>query len=318
MIQAGFFYYLLLFIPFFVFYDLFKKHFKDKNLSRGFWLSVPVGIITVFIVRMVYFLINFLLGFELSSFISGNHNWFIVLAVNICVVGFIEELFKAIGVTFSSLFCEKGSGSAAIFMNFAGCAMGFAFMENLYYFNTFGSSIILSRIVASNIAHLMFASICAITSGLSRVKSSKLFMVAKQNKQSQNTFLRSHAASLYISIGIFIGIACSAVIHGLFNFFLFYYNIEAFSGILLSILSIFVLFIYNFWVTALRIDLPEYMFISSCPQCGSVSFMPFRFCSACGARVKILRKFMFVVQEMPVSKQNSDGQENKSINNIDK
>lgn len=316
MFKSGIVYYLLLLVPFFVFYDLFKKHWQEKNIKRGFIIGFFAGIITVLFVRGAYFLINCLLGFELKNFISGNHAWWIILLTNICVVGFIEELFKAFGSSAAGLLNERGSGVAIIFMNYAGCALGFSFMENIQYVGIYGYDIVLSRILVSSVAHLFFSCLCSHTAILAKVRSSKFFISTRQNENSDLNVIKNRAASLFVSIGVMLGVLFAAIIHGTFNFFCFYFQVKASNGILLAILSLFVLIIHGWWIIALRLDMPDYLFISSCPKCGSVSFLPFKFCGTCGSRVNILRKFTFIVKEAPnPSLINENSDDKKTENN---
>lgn len=317
MLKNGLIYYFVLLIPFIVFYDLFKKHWQDRNLKRGFFVGIFFGIITVLFVRGAFSFINFLSGFELRNFIAESHRWWIVLFANICVVGFLEELFKSFGSSAAGLLCENDSGVAVVFMNYAGCALGFSFMENLQYFNAFGPEIILSRVFVGSIAHMFFSCITSKTVILAKIRSNKFLNVAKSGDNAEMSLYKSKTASLFAAIGTMFGVMLSAIMHGSFNFFIFYFNIQSFNGFLLVVLSFFVLSIYNCWKTSLRLDMPDYMFISSCPKCGSVSFLPFKFCGTCGSRVNILRKFTFVVKEVqqPFSLPSEESNEDKTNEN---
>ncbi len=269
-------FFLFLFAPIFVFYEIFKKHWADKTLKKTFWIAVPAGVGAVFLTRFAYLLVEFFLGYDLRSFLSGNHSWQYLLMASICVVGLIEEFIKtAVGMVVATL-VDSERGSTVIFISLVGCALGFSLIENYHYYTNFGASVVVPRVLISATAHLFFAAVCSV-------------IIAKAYAKKRS--------DCKISLRIIAGILVASVIHGLFNFMVFYYEIVALNGIMLSIMFVFLLGIYEAWISVMKMDEQKVLCLTGCPGCGSIAFHRSRFCSLCGSRVNVLRKTGMIVEE---------------------
>lgn len=269
-------FFLFLFAPVFAFYDVFKKHWADKTLKKTFWIAVPAGVGAVFLTRFAYVLVELFLGYDLRSFLSGSSSWQYLLLASICVVGFIEEFLKtAVGMVVASL-VDSERGSTVIFISLIGCALGFSLIENFHYYSNFGASVVVPRVLISATAHLFFAAVCSV-------------IIAKAYAKKKSDYK--------ISLRIIAGIAIASVIHGFFNFVVFYYEIVALNGVILSIIFVFLLGIYEAWIFVMKMDNEAMLCLTGCPGCGSIAFHRSRFCGMCGSRVNLLRKTGVNVEE---------------------
>ncbi|GAB1354486.1 hypothetical protein MASR1M12_32250 [Erysipelotrichia bacterium] len=255
---------LILLCPLLIFYFIFKKHWVDHDLRKAFLSGLAAGIGAIVLTRVVYLPIEYFLGTDLRSFISGSGTWFVTLMACVGIIGLIEESLKAAGGMLASYYSEFMRRPTAIFMGFAGCAMSFSLLENIQYFLLFGVSVVLPRIVISSSAHLFFSSICAV-------------IVAE-------AVIRRNRATV-VSVRILAGIAAAAVVHGFFDFVVFHFDIQAVSGLVISLLAVFLLGIYETWLGVLKLDAPEEARLMSCAGCGAFSLDRVRFCGFCGSRV---------------------------------
>jgi hypothetical protein len=148
-------------------------------------------------------------------------------------------------------------------MAMAGCALSFSLLENIQYYMVFGSSVVLPRIVISSSAHLFFVCISA------------AFAAAALTRKRD----------VVASARILAGIAVASAVHGLFDFIVFHFDIQAVSGLIISLVSLFWIGIYESWLAVLKIDVPEEAKLTSCSSCGAFSLDRVRFCGFCGSRV---------------------------------
>lgn len=260
---------LVLLAPLVVFYLMFKKHWVDGDLRRSFICGLFAGLVAIVVTRLVYVPVEILLGTDLRSFISGPRSWWVTLLTSVGIIGFVEESLKAAGSLVAIYQVEDMRRPAVVFMGFAGCALSFSLLENVQYYIVFGPTVVIPRIVISSTAHLFFASLCALISGAA--------------------LSRRKAASV-VSIRILAGISLAALVHGLFDFFVFHFDIQALSGIVVSLIALFWLGIYEAWIAVLKIDVPEDAKLTTCSSCGAFSLDRVRFCGFCGARVLVTRR----------------------------
>ncbi|HNX75619.1 MAG TPA: PrsW family glutamic-type intramembrane protease [Candidatus Rifleibacterium sp.] len=256
---------LILLAPMLVFYLLFRKHWVDNDLLRSLVGGLIAGVAAIALTRLVYLPVEIWLGADLRSFISGPQAWWVTLVTSIAVIGFVEESLKTAGGLLASHYAEYMRRPTAIFMGLAGCAMSFSLLENIQYYLVFGSSVVMPRILISSSAHLFFISISAVFAA----------GAATARKKANST----------AALRIMGGIAIASLIHGLFDFFVFHFDIQAASGLIVSLISLFWIGIYEAWLAVLKIDLPEEPVLATCSGCGAFSLDRVRFCGFCGSRL---------------------------------
>ncbi|MDD3146906.1 MAG: PrsW family glutamic-type intramembrane protease [Candidatus Riflebacteria bacterium] len=254
---------IVLLLPMLVFYLLFKKHWVDNDLLRSFVGGLVAGIGAIIVTRLVYLPVEIWLGSDLRTFISGPRSWWVTLLTSIGVIGFAEEGLKAAGGLLASHYTEYMRRPTVIFMAMAGCALSFSLLENIQYYMVFGSSVVLPRIVISSSAHLFFVCISAAVAAAALTRKRDVVASAR----------------------ILAGIAVASAVHGLFDFIVFHFDIQAVSGLIISLVSLFWIGIYEAWLAVLKIDVPEEAKLTSCSSCGAFSLDRVRFCGFCGSRV---------------------------------
>ena len=259
----------LLFLPLMIFYRLFNKNWADKDLKRSFLAGIGAGLVSITIARLLYLPVEWFIGEDLRSFISTPRDWWITLLASIAIVGLIEEGVKAGGGFLASFLTNFNRRPTMLFMAFAGCAIGFSLFENLQYYLIFGHTVVIPRLFVSSTAHLYFSCLCA---GISARA------LAKQKPDS------------IISLRIMLGVAAAALFHGLFDFVVFTFEVEAVSGVIIAFVAAFFLGIYESWISVLRIDdqLGEGLMV--CSGCKAFSLGRARFCNFCGSRVILSRR----------------------------
>lgn len=254
---------IVLLLPMLVFYLLFKKHWVDNDLLRSFVGGLVAGIGAIIVTRLVYLPVEIWLGSDLRTFISGPRSWWVTLLTSIGVIGFAEEGLKAAGGLLASHYTEYMRRPTVIFMAMTGCALSFSLLENIQYYMVFGSSVVLPRIVISSSAHLFFVCISAAVAAAALTRKRDVVASAR----------------------ILAGIAVASAVHGLFDFIVFHFDIQAVSGLIISLVSLFWIGIYEAWLAVLKIDVPEEAKLTSCSSCGAFSLDRVRFCGFCGSRV---------------------------------
>jgi RsiW-degrading membrane proteinase PrsW (M82 family) len=257
-----------------VFYQLFRRNWADKDLKKSFLAGTGAGLISITLTRLVYLPVEWFIGEDLRSFITTPRDWWITLLASIAIVGLIEEGIKAGGGLLVAIFTNFNRRPTMLFMAFAGCALGFSLFENLQYYMIFGNTVVIPRIFVSSTAHLYFSCLCAAITAraLSRQKSESI-----------------------ISLRIMAGVGAAALFHGLFDFIVFTFEVEAVSGVIIAFVTAFFLGIYESWIAVLKIDDQPGDGLMMCSGCNAYSLGKARFCNFCGSRV-ILRQRHFSIK----------------------
>jgi len=259
---------LLLLFPIGLFYLVFRRNWVDVELRTSFITGLLFGGVAILVTRLAYVPIEMYLGTDLRTFISGPGTWWTTLLTSIGVIGFVEESLKSVGGLIAASQSSYLRRPGLLFMSFAGCALAFSLLENIQYYLIFGAEIVLPRIIVSSSAHLFFACI-----------SSSFAAVA---------FSRLARADSVVSLRILAGIIIAALSHGFFDFLVFHFDIQAASGVIVSLVVLFLFGIHEAWITVLRVDSLHDPGLMICSGCGAFSIERFRFCGFCGSRV--LRK----------------------------
>ncbi|MBU1109813.1 MAG: PrsW family intramembrane metalloprotease [Candidatus Riflebacteria bacterium] len=258
----------LLLLPICLFYLIFRRNWVDVELRNAFVTGLLFGGAAILITRLSYVPIEMYLGTDLRTFISGPRTWWITLLTSVGVIGIVEEGLKSGAGLLASYQISFLKRPAAIFMAFAGTALAFSLLENIQYYLLFGAGIVLPRIVISSSAHLFFSCV-----------SSAVAAVALS---------RSTRTASAVSLRILLGVLIAALIHGLFDFLVFHFDIQAASGVIVSLVVLFFFGVQEAWIVVLRVDEPPEVGLRICAGCGAFSIERSRFCGFCGSRV--LRK----------------------------
>jgi hypothetical protein len=91
------------------------------------------------------------------------------------------------------------------------------------------------------------------------------------------------------------GVGAAALFHGLFDFIVFTFEVEAVSGVIIAFVTAFFLGIYESWIAVLKIDDQPGDGLMMCSGCNAYSLGKARFCNFCGSRV-ILRQRHFSIK----------------------
>lgn len=256
---------LLLLLPITLFYLLFRKNWIDLELRNAFVVGLLFGGVAILIARVAYVPLEMYLGTDLRTFIAGPRRWWITLLTSIGVIGFVEEGLKSGGGLLAGYQVTYLRRPTAVFMGFAGSALAFSLFENMQYYLIFGADIVLPRIIVSSSAHLFFACLSAAFAGVALSRSSR--------------------ADSVVAMRILAGIAVAAVAHGIFDFIVFHFDIQAASGVIVSLVVAFIYGIYETWIAVLSVDSSPEPGLMICSGCGAFSIERARFCGFCGSRV---------------------------------
>ncbi|KAF1079992.1 MAG: hypothetical protein GQF41_3668 [Candidatus Rifleibacterium amylolyticum] len=256
---------LLLLLPIGLFYLAFRRNWVDAELRTSFVTGLLLGGAAILVTRVAYVPIEMYLGTDLRTFIAGPGTWWITLLTSIGVIGFVEEGLKAGGGLVASYQVSFLKRPASLFMSFAGSALAFSLLENIQYYLIFGAEIVLPRIIVSSSAHLFFA---CISSGFAAVALSRV-----------------SRADYVVSLRILCGIIIAAVAHGFFDFLVFHFDIQAASGVIVSLVVMFLFGIQEAWIAVLKVDSQHEAGLMVCSGCGAFSIERSRFCGFCGSRV---------------------------------
>ncbi|GAB4275374.1 MAG: hypothetical protein Kow0029_16430 [Candidatus Rifleibacteriota bacterium] len=269
MIPADPLIFFLLFMPIIVFHQVFKKNWVDLEIKKAAIVGFSFGAISVFFTILVFYPIEWFIGSDLRSFMVSPREWWISLLAGIAIIGLVEEAIKAGGGLLAAYLVPFNKRPTVVFMGFASCALGFSFFENIQYYAVFGASVVLPRLIISSTAHIFFSSLCAVIAA---------------------TALTRPRSDSVVSLRILTGILISAVFHGVFDFFVFKFNIQETGGILITCVAVFLLGIYEAWIATLRIDSQNSDGLMICSGCGAFSLGRARFCNFCGSRVVLSRR----------------------------
>lgn len=268
MTEENFVLVLLLVLPLITCYGLLKKHWVDVELQKAFLVGLAMGIPAIILTRIAYIPVESYLGTDLRSFISAPGDWKTTLVTCVLVIGFIEELIKVLAGSLACFYVAYLRRSTVVFLAFCGCAVSFSLVENIQYFLIFGSGVVLPRVLISSTAHIAFTAVAA------------AFTISGLHGQKADSTL---------SVKILLGVVFAAIAHGLFDFLVFHFDVNAMSGLIIALVGLFFLIIYETWIYALKYDEEQGAGLMICTGCGAFSIDKRRFCGFCGQRV-ILNK----------------------------
>jgi hypothetical protein len=115
--------------------------------------------------------------------------------------------------------------------------------------------------------------------------SAHLFFACISSSFAAVALSRTAKADSVVSLRILSGILIAAVSHGFFDFLVFHFDIQAASGVIVSLVVLFIFGIHEAWITVLRVDSPPDAGLMVCSGCGAFSIERSRFCGFCGSRV---------------------------------
>jgi RsiW-degrading membrane proteinase PrsW (M82 family) len=260
---------LFLLLPLLAFFLVFRKNWVDNELKRAALAGLAGGVVCITLTRLVYLPIEWFLGGDLRSFLSTPREWWITLLASVGIIGLIEEALKAAAGLIVAGLVQFNKRPTVLFMTFAGVALGFSLLENIQYYAVFGASVVLPRMIISSSAHLFFSCI-----------SGTITATAINRPRSDST----------ASVRILLGISIAALFHGIFDFAIFKFNLQAGGGVIAAMLALFLLGIYESWISVLKIDNQPRDGLLICAGCGAFSLGRARFCNFCGARVVLSRR----------------------------
>lgn len=178
---------------FWIGYFYYKDRFQPEPI-RVLGITYILGLLAAFACLKFYGLLP-LIGIpeDPSALIEGQRLQFFLYSLG--VIGLIEELFKLLPFSLIVLrlraFDEKIDG--IIYASIV--AIGFASFENIYYLSFLEGFELFGRAFASPLSHTIFSSIWGYTVGKARIQGKPLLPPA------------------------LIGLAISALVHGIFDFF---------------------------------------------------------------------------------------------------
>jgi RsiW-degrading membrane proteinase PrsW (M82 family) len=158
-----------------------------------------------------------------SYFLDGfqfvmNGNFLNDLLFCVIKVGLVEESFKAIVLVFVFLsYGHKINEPVDYLVFFSLSALGFATVENIMYFESYGVSVISWRAILSTVGHMFFTSLIAYG-----------FIRLRYFHQRQLKFI--YIPILYLFL--------AALVHGLYDFFLMWKN-PYINGFVLTVILFF-------------------------------------------------------------------------------
>ena len=189
---------------------IYWKDKLDKEPKKLLFYSFLMGILSIVVTLIISYVIN---GFSLEH--SDDSNYRSLLSC-ILGIGLVEEFSKFIFVRFycykKDAFNEPFDGITYAVM----VSMGFAALENILYVFDNGMSVGIARMFTAVPAHAVFAIIMGYYLGVQKIHHKK-----------------------YAGI---IGLFLAAIIHGLYDYFLF--NLEYNSMFLIYWFILFIVSIY--------------------------------------------------------------------------
>ncbi len=222
--------------------SVFSYTYKNQNLI-GFLGALLVMLCWLFYLRRIdiyepekwkHILLIFVLGVIFSEFtflLSDLNSMFTGFKLNggvlndlfYCIIGIgaIEELVKILPVILILKYTKAINEPVDYLIYGSISALGFAFAENLLYFNSYGPHIIMGRALTAVVFHMFLTSLAAYGLMLNKYKSSKGFLT---------DFLK------YFIL--------AAIIHGLYDFWLMNPIVNRF-GMLSMVILVFCLSFFN-------------------------------------------------------------------------
>ncbi|HXA01542.1 MAG TPA: PrsW family intramembrane metalloprotease, partial [Cytophagaceae bacterium] len=199
-------------------YYIVRIDIFEKESYTSIVLTLITGMITSLFCFYLYDLLEFRYGFSLGG--DALHK----LLYSVFGIGLIEEFVKIIPLLLILLFAPKIVNEAYDYILYA-CisALGFAFMENLLYFDGDLAGIIHGRAMLSVPGHMMDSSIVAYGFVLSRYR------------------YKNFPAYLAFPVFLFLG----SVSHGLYDYWLFIHAMPVFYLYFLISASIWIIILNN-------------------------------------------------------------------------
>jgi RsiW-degrading membrane proteinase PrsW (M82 family) len=181
------------------------------------------NILLIFILGMIFSEFTFLLSDLNSMFTGFNLNGKVLNDLLYCIIriGVIEELVKILPVILILKLTNAINEPVDYLVYGSVSALGFAFSENLMYFNSYGPQIIMGRALTAVVFHMFLTSLAAYGLMLNKYKSSK---------------------GLLTDFTKFFLLA--AIIHGLYDFWLINQTVSRF-GLLSMIILVFCFSFFN-------------------------------------------------------------------------
>jgi RsiW-degrading membrane proteinase PrsW (M82 family) len=182
------------------------------------------SLLLTFLLGVVFSEFTFLLSDLNSMFTGFNLNGGVLNDLLYCIIGIgvIEELVKIIPVLLILKYTKAINEPVDYLIYGSISALGFAFSENLLYFNNYGPQIIMGRALTAVVFHMFLTSLVAYGLMLSKYNANKGFL---------GDFLK------YFLI--------AAIIHGLYDFWLINQSVSQFA--LFSV--IILIFCFSFYNT---------------------------------------------------------------------
>lgn len=181
------------------------------------------NIFFIFILGVIFSELTFLLSdvISMSTGFDLNGRFFNDLLYCIIGIGVIEELVKILPVIIILKYTKAINEPVDYLVYGSVSALGFAFAENLLYFNSYGPQIIMGRALTAVVFHMFLTSLAAYGLMLNKYKSGK-GLVTKFTK--------------YFIL--------AAIVHGLYDFWLINPIVSKF-GILSMIMLVFCFSFFN-------------------------------------------------------------------------
>ncbi|MCK5169237.1 MAG: PrsW family intramembrane metalloprotease, partial [Bacteroidales bacterium] len=180
-------------------------------------------ILLIFVLGVIFSEFTFLLSDLNSMFTGFKLNGGVLNDLFYCIIGIgaIEELVKILPVILILKYTKAINEPVDYLVYGSISALGFAFAENLLYFNSYGTHIIMGRALTAVVFHMFLTSLAAYGLMLNKYKSSKGFFT---------DFLK------YFLL--------AAIIHGLYDFWLMNPIVNRF-GMLSMVILVFCLSFFN-------------------------------------------------------------------------
>ncbi|MCD4834012.1 MAG: PrsW family intramembrane metalloprotease [Bacteroidales bacterium] len=180
-------------------------------------------ILLIFVLGVIFSEFTFLLSDLNSMFTGFKLNGGVLNDLFYCIIGIgaIEELVKILPVILILKYTKAINEPVDYLIYGSISALGFAFAENLLYFNSYGPHIIMGRALTAVVFHMFLTSLAAYGLMLNKYKSSKGFLT---------DFLK------YFLL--------AAIIHGLYDFWLMNPIVNRF-GMLSMVILVFCLSFFN-------------------------------------------------------------------------
>ena len=181
------------------------------------------NILLIFILGMIFSEFTFLLSDLNSMFTGFNLNGRVLNDLFYCIIGIgvIEELVKILPVILILKFTRAINEPVDYLVYGSVSALGFAFAENLLYFNNYGPQIIMGRALTAVVFHMFLTSLAAYGLMLNKYKSGKGLLT-----DFTKYFL------------------LAAIIHGLYDFWLINQTVSKF-GLISMVILVFCFSFFN-------------------------------------------------------------------------